>query len=139
MRLDGHDAAAIAEAVAQIAAGELVAFPTETVYGLGARADSDEAVAKIFALKGRPSGHPLIVHVADRAGAERFAAVMPSVAARLVKAFWPGPLTVIVERRPGIAEAAAAGQGTIGLRCPAHPVAHPLPAQAAPARGPRIR
>jgi L-threonylcarbamoyladenylate synthase len=138
MRLDGHDAAAIAEAVAQIAAGELVAFPTETVYGLGARADSDEAVAKIFAVKGRPSGHPLIVHVADRAGAERFAAAMPSVAARLVEAFWPGPLTVIVERRPGIAEAAAAGQGTIGLRCPAHPVAHALLAKAAEAGVPGI-
>jgi len=126
MRLDGLDAGAIDQAATLIAAGELVAFPTETVYGLGARADSDEAVAKIFALKGRPSGHPLIVHVADRAGAEHFAATIPPVAARLVDAFWPGPLTVIVARRPGVADAAAAGQGTIGLRCPAHPVAHAL-------------
>jgi len=138
MRLDGHDAAAINEAVALIAAGELVAFPTETVYGLGARADSDEAVAKIFALKGRPTGHPLIVHVADRAGAERFTAALAPVAARLVDAFWPGPLTVIVARRAGVADAAAAGQATIGLRCPAHPVAHALLAKAAEAGVPGI-
>ena len=133
MRLDGLDAAAVDQAATLIAAGELVAFPTETVYGLGARADSDEAVAKIFALKGRPTGHPLIVHVADRAGAERFATTLPPVATRLVEAFWPGPLTVIVARRPGVADAAAAGQGTIGLRCPAHPVAHALLARAAEA------
>ena len=138
MRLDGLDAAAIDQAAALIAAGELVAFPTETVYGLGARADSDDAVAKIFALKGRPTGHPLIVHVADRAGADRFAATIPPVATRLVEAFWPGPLTVIVARRPGVAEAAAAGQGTIGLRCPAHPVAHALLAKAAEAGVPGI-
>ena len=80
MRLDGLDAAAVDRAAALVAAGELVAFPTETVYGLGARADSDDAVAKIFALKGRPTGHPLIVHVADRAGAERFATTLPPVA-----------------------------------------------------------
>jgi len=130
MRLDGLDAAAIDQAATLIAAAELVAFPTETVYGLGARADRDEAVAKIFALKGRPSGHPLIVHVADRAAAEPFAASIPPVAGRLVEAFWPGPLTVIVARRPGVADAAAAGHGTIGLRCPAHPVAHALLAKA---------
>jgi len=138
MRLDGLDAAAVDRAAALIAAGDLVAFPTETVYGLGARADSDEAVAKIFALKGRPTGHPLIVHVADRAGAERFAATIPPVGTRLVEAFWPGPLTVIVARRPGVADAAAAGQGTIGLRCPAHPVAHALLARAADAGVPGI-
>jgi L-threonylcarbamoyladenylate synthase len=131
MRLDGLDAAAIDSAAALIAAGELVAFPTETVYGLGARADSDEAVARIFALKGRPAAHPLIVHVADRAGADRFAAELPTVAERLVDAFWPGPLTVIVARRPGVGDAAAAGQATIGLRCPAHPVAHALLVKAA--------
>ena len=78
MRLDGLDAAAIDQAAALIAAGELVAFPTETVYGLGARADDDAAVAKIFAAEGPAAGHPLIVHVADRAGAERFAAAMPA-------------------------------------------------------------
>src|ERR671913_1510477 len=126
MRLDGLDPAAIDQAAALVVAGELVAFPTETVYGLGARADSDDAVAKIFALKRRPTGHPLIVHVADRAGADVFASGIPAVAERLIEAFWPGPLTVIVARRPGVADAAAAGQVTIGLRCPAHPVAHAL-------------
>jgi L-threonylcarbamoyladenylate synthase len=124
--LDGLDAAAIDRAAGLIASGELVAFPTETVYGLGARADHDSAVARIFALKGRPPAHPLIVHVADRAGAEPFIATMPAVAARLVDAFWPGPLTVIVARASGVADAAAAGQATIGLRCPAHPIAHAL-------------
>lgn len=126
MVLDGLDVASIERATAMLAAGELVAFPTETVYGLGARADDDRAVAAIFALKGRPAAHPLIVHIADRADADRFAATFPPVAHKLVEAFWPGPLTVIVERRPGIAEAAAGGQATIGLRCPAHAVAHAL-------------
>ena len=125
MRVDGRDAAAVAEAAGLLAAGELVAFPTETVYGLGARADDDAAVAKIFALKGRPSGHPLIVHVASRDEASRFATFSP-LAERIVDAFWPGPVTVIVRRSPGVADAAAAGQATIGLRCPAHPVAHAL-------------
>ena len=125
MRVDGRDAAAVAQAAGLLAAGELVAFPTETVYGLGARADDDAAVAKIFALKGRPSGHPLIVHVASRDEASRFATFSP-LAERIVDAFWPGPVTVIVRRSPGVAEAAAAGQATIGLRCPAHPVAHAL-------------
>ena len=129
MLLDGTDPATIARAADAIAAGELVAFPTETVYGLGARADDDAAVAKIFALKGRPQDHPLIVHVADRAQADRFAAALPSVAERLIDAFWPGPLTVIVLRAAGIADAAAARQATIGLRCPAHPIAHALLAQ----------
>jgi L-threonylcarbamoyladenylate synthase len=97
-----------------------------SVYGLGARADQANAVAGIFAAKGRPSDHPLIVHVADVAGAEAFAADLPPVARRLMQAFWPGPLTVIVPRRPGVAAAAAGGQDTIGLRCPDHPVAQAL-------------
>ena len=126
MRRDGLDAKAIDEAVSRLVAGELVAFPTETVYGLGARADDDAAVAKVFALKGRPAGHPLIVHVVDRAAAASFVATMPASAERLVEAFWPGPLTVIVPRAADRAGAAAAGQPTIGLRCPAHPVAHAL-------------
>ena len=125
MLLDGRDAASIAEAARLLAAGEPVAFPTETVYGLGARADDDAAVVKIFALKGRPAGHPLIVHVADRAEAAHFGIVSP-LAERLIDAFWPGPVTVIVRRQPGMAEAAAAGQPTVGLRCPADPVAHAL-------------
>ncbi|MDB5818530.1 MAG: Sua5/YciO/YrdC/YwlC family protein [Rhizobacter sp.] len=120
----------IAEAARALARGELVAFPTETVYGLGARADDDLAVARIFAAKGRPSDHPLIVHVVDLAGAEAFADRLPPVARRLMAAFWPGPLTVIVPRRPGMGAASAGGQDSIGLRCPSHPVAQALLAAA---------
>jgi L-threonylcarbamoyladenylate synthase len=126
VRLDGNDPAAIERAAALLAAGELVAFPTETVYGLGARADDDAAVSKIFAAKGRPADHPLIVHVAQASDADGFVARMPKVAQRLIDAFWPGPLTVIVPRAALVARAAAAGQDNIGLRCPAHPVAHKL-------------
>jgi L-threonylcarbamoyladenylate synthase len=128
--LSGHDPQAIERAAEALAAGELVAFPTETVYGLGARADDDRAVAAIFALKGRPSDHPLIVHVAEAADATAFAADLPALAQRLIEAFWPGPLTVIVPRAAGAAQAAAGGQSTIGLRCPAHPVARALLAAA---------
>ena len=130
MVLDGLDAAAVARAASQLAAGELVAFPTETVYGLGARADDDAAVARIFARKGRPVGHPLIVHVAQPADAAPFADPMPPLAARLIEALWPGPLTVIVPRKLDMAGAAAAHLPTIALRCPAHAVAHALLAAA---------
>ena len=126
MLRDGNDPAAIRDAADRLAAGDLVAFPTETVYGLGARADHDDAVAQVFALKGRPTGHPLIVHVADRDGVPAFAATVTPVAERLFDAFWPGPLTVIVARKSGVAGAAAGGHATIGLRCPAHSVAHAL-------------
>jgi L-threonylcarbamoyladenylate synthase len=124
--LDGHDPAVIAEAAAALAAGELVAFPTETVYGLGARADDDRAVAHIYRAKGRPADHPLIVHVADAAAARVFCADWPELARRLTSAFWPGPLTVIVPRPSGVATACAGGQPTIALRCPDHPVAQAL-------------
>ncbi|MDQ3059192.1 MAG: L-threonylcarbamoyladenylate synthase [Pseudomonadota bacterium] len=123
MILPGTDPQAIAQAAARIRAGELVGFPTETVYGLGADASSDAAVAGIFAAKGRPSDHPLIVHVADAAQVSDYASSAPAFAERLIKAFWPGPLTVILPRREGVAAAAAGGQNSIGLRCPAHPVA----------------
>ena len=126
VRLDGSDPAAIERAADLLAAGELLAFPTETVYGLGARADDDDAVRKIFAAKGRPLDHPLIVHVADVADAALFTAGPNAVATRLMAACWPGPLTVIVARAPGVAGAAAGGHPTIGLRCPAHPVAQAL-------------
>lgn len=116
----------LSAAALRLAQGGLVAFPTETVYGLGARADQAEAVAQIFAAKGRPSDHPLIVHVVDAAAAEAFAAELPAVARRLMQAFWPGPLTVIVPRRADIGAAAAGGQDSVGLRCPAHPVAQAL-------------
>ena len=126
MLLDGNDPAAIERAAALLADGELVAFATETVYGLGARADDDAAVAKIFAAKGRPSDHPLIVHVHDAADAERFAGELAPLARRLITAFWPGPLTIIVPRLADIGVAAAGGHATIGLRCPSHPVARAL-------------
>ncbi|MFZ2987305.1 L-threonylcarbamoyladenylate synthase [Ideonella sp.] len=121
--LDGAQPAAIAQAALCLSDGGLVGLPTETVYGLAARADQDTAVAAIFAAKGRPADHPLIVHVADEAAAQTFAAQWPVSAQRLAAAFWPGPVTVIVPRRPGLAASAAGGQDSIGLRCPAHPVA----------------
>jgi L-threonylcarbamoyladenylate synthase len=123
---DGNDTAAIQRAAAELAAGALVAFPTETVYGLGARADDDAAVGRIFAAKGRPADHPLIVHVGDVAGARAFASEWPDSARKLADAFWPGPLTVIVPRRSGMGTASAAGQTSIGLRCPSHPVTRAL-------------
>jgi len=130
MILDGQSPDALDEAVRVLRAGGLVAFPTETVYGLGADATSDAAVAGIFNAKGRPADHPLIVHVAaGPKGTEalsRFAQPLPPFAQRLVQAFWPGPLTLIVTRQPGVAAAAAGGQDTIGLRCPSHPVAQAL-------------
>lgn len=128
--LPGNDPAAIQAAARRLADGELLGLPTETVYGLAARADRDDAVAKIFAAKGRPADHPLIVHVLDAAGAEPFADHLPDTARRLMDAFWPGPLTVIVPRAPGMAEAAAGGQATVALRSPAHPVARAVLAAA---------
>jgi len=130
MILDGHSREAIEAAATRLRAGQLVAFPTETVYGLGADAANDAAVAGIFAAKGRPSDHPLIVHVCAGAKGDealsRFALPLPEFAMKLVQAFWPGPLTLIAPRQPGVAAAAAGGQDTIGLRCPSHPVAQAL-------------
>jgi L-threonylcarbamoyladenylate synthase len=124
--LDAHQSGAVSNAAKRLAVGELVAFPTETVYGLGARADDDAAVARIYAAKGRPAGHPLIVHLADASGAEHFAAQLGDAAQALMARFWPGPLTLIVPRRQGRGDAAAARQPGIGLRVPAHPVATAL-------------
>lgn len=134
MILDGNDPAAIAAAARALRSGALVGLPTETVYGLAANAGSDAAVAQIFAAKGRPSDHPLIVHVADASGIAHFARDVPAFAQKLVDAFWPGPLTLILPRLPGMATGATGGQDSVGLRCPAHPVAHALlVAAAAPA------
>ena len=124
--MQGDSPPALAAAAQALADGALVAFPTETVYGLGARADSDAAVARIFVAKGRPADHPLIVHVADAAAAHAFVSDVSPVAQRLMAAFWPGPLTLILPRRGGVAAAAAGGQASIGLRLPAHPVARAL-------------
>lgn len=126
----GNDPAAVQAAARRLADGDLLGLPTETVYGLAARADQDDAVAKIFAAKGRPSDHPLIVHVLDALGAEPFADHLPATARRLMEAFWPGPLTVIVPRQPGVATGAAGGQATVALRAPAHPVARAVLAAA---------
>ena len=101
-------------------------LPTETVYGLAADAASADAVAKIFTAKGRPSNHPLIVHVADAAGVDHFAVDVPTFARQLMQAFWPGPLTLILPRRPGVGAETAGGQDSIGVRCPSHPVAQTL-------------
>ena len=121
--LDGRDPAAVQAAARRLAEGGLVGLPTETVYGLGARADDDAAVAAIFAAKGRPKDHPLIVHLADASAAPAFAASMSPAAQALAARFWPGPLTLIVPRREGQGAAAAGGQASIGLRVPSHPVA----------------
>ncbi|CAG0930841.1 MAG: threonylcarbamoyl-AMP synthase [Rhodocyclaceae bacterium] len=113
----------IERAVALLRRGELVAFPTETVYGLGADAASAAAVAKIFAAKGRPADHPLIVHLPSAAHLAHWAREVPVEAERLAAAFWPGPLTLILKRQPQVPDAVTGGQDTVGLRVPNHPLA----------------
>jgi L-threonylcarbamoyladenylate synthase len=116
----------IEDAVRLLNAGELVAFPTETVYGLGADATNPLAVARIFAAKGRPASHPLIVHVSSLSAAREWASDMPVAAARLAEAFWPGPLTIVVPKAGQVSTAVTGGQSSVGLRAPAHPVARAL-------------
>lgn len=120
------DPAQIEEAARLLNAGELVAFPTETVYGLGADAANPAAVARIFAAKGRPHSHPLIVHVSNFAAAREWAGDVPEAAARLADAFWPGPLTIVLPRAARVPDAVTGGQSSIALRAPAHPVARAL-------------
>ena len=127
-----HD---FAQAVALLQAGELVAFPTETVYGLGADAANPAAVARIFAAKGRPANHPLIVHLAGDAYLERWARDIPESAWELAEAFWPGPLTLILKRASAVPYAVTGGQETVGVRVPAHPLALELLRQYARAGG----
>ncbi|MFZ1244693.1 MAG: L-threonylcarbamoyladenylate synthase, partial [Azonexus sp.] len=110
-------------AVALLRAGELVAFPTETVYGLGADAANPVAVAKIFAAKGRPADHPLIVHIAGHDAVDHWAEQVPDVAWELMETFWPGPLTLILKKQAWVPDAVTGGQNTVGLRVPGHPVA----------------
>ncbi len=107
-------------------AGGLVAFPTETVYGLGADAANADALRRLFAAKGRPADHPVIVHLADAAQLSEWVRTIPEAAAKLVAAFWPGPLTLIVPRAAGVLDAVTGGQETVGVRVPRHPVAHAL-------------
>lgn len=113
----------IKQAAQRLLQGSLVAFPTETVYGLGADAENPQAIAAIYQAKGRPSDHPVIVHVAPQANLSYWAASVPPEAEMLVKAFWPGPLTLILPRAAHIPDAVSGGQDSIGLRCPSHPVA----------------
>lgn len=131
--LNANDTTAIGLAAQRLAAGSLVGLPTETVYGLAADADNATAVHRIFEAKGRPADHPLIVHLAPgagpygwRPGVDHYAREVPGFAAALMTAFWPGPLTLILPRRHGVAAVAAGGQDSVGLRCPAHPVAQAL-------------
>lgn len=113
-------------AAQRLLAGGLVAFPTETVYGLGADAENPAAIARIYQAKGRPSNHPVIVHIAPDADLGYWAQNVPAAARALTRAFWPGPLTLILPRAPGIPDAVSGGQDSIGLRCPSHPVAQAL-------------
>ncbi|HXA47117.1 MAG TPA: L-threonylcarbamoyladenylate synthase [Burkholderiaceae bacterium] len=117
---------AIEAAARLLEAGGLVAFPTETVYGLGADAENPQAVASIYAAKGRPSNHPVIVHLAPGADLTYWARDIPAQAQLLIDAFWPGPLTLILKRAAHIPSAVSGGQDSIGLRCPSHPVAQAL-------------
>ena len=126
MVLDGQSSQFIALAAQALHRGDLIGLPTETVYGLAADACNVQAVAKIFSIKGRPSDHPLIVHVTDKEGAERFARDIPDFAERLMDAFWPGPLTLILPRIADVAITAAGGQNSVGIRCPSHPIARQI-------------
>jgi L-threonylcarbamoyladenylate synthase len=118
-----HDIDLAAE---RLVAGELVAFPTETVYGLGADAEQAQAVAKIYRAKGRPSNHPVIVHIAPEGDLAYWVKAIPDEARLLIQVFWPGPLTLILKRAAHIDDAVSGGQDSIGIRCPSHPVAQAL-------------
>lgn len=120
------DPARIEEATRLLNVGELVAFPTETVYGLGADASNPAAVARIFAAKGRPRSHPVIVHVSSFDAAREWAGSVPDAALRLAEAFWPGPLTIVLPRSSRVPDAVTGGQPSVALRAPAHPVARAL-------------
>ena len=116
----------IARAVTVLRGGGLVAFPTETVYGLGALALDAAAVGRIFAAKGRPANNPVIVHIADLKQIEQVAAEWPDAAGRLARRFWPGPLTLVVPRNADVPDETTAGGPTVAVRMPAHPVAPAL-------------
>ena len=117
---------AIDAAVQALRRGEVIGLPTETVYGLAADASNASAVRRIFAIKGRPADHPLIVHIADADELPRWAVDIPPPARRLADAFWPGPLTLILRKQAAVPEVVTGGQDTVGLRCPAHPLAGEL-------------
>ena len=125
-RIEAATSAAIARAVEQLRAGELVGFPTETVYGLGADANNGAAVRRIFAAKGRPTDHPLIVHLPDASHVPRWAREFPAGAHALAEAFWPGPLTLVLPRTSRALDVVTGGEDSVGLRVSSHPVAHDL-------------
>ena len=118
--------ATIEQAACLLREGRLIAFPTETVYGLGADAANADAVRRIFAAKGRPADHPVIIHIARERDLERWARAIPAGARQLAAAFWPGPLTLILPRAAGVLDQVTGGQDSVGLRVPAHPVAQAL-------------
>jgi L-threonylcarbamoyladenylate synthase len=120
------DSALLAAAVAALSRGALVVFPTETVYGLGADASDERAVLRIYALKGRPATHPVIVHLAAGASLAPWAAQVNEAARALAAAFWPGPLTLVLPRARGVLDQVTGGQDTVALRVPAHPLAQRL-------------
>lgn len=124
--LDGFDVTAIERAASELMGGGVVAFPTETVYGLGADVYNPHAVAKIFEVKSRPRFDPLIVHVADRNSVDDLVQQVPTQAAELMDAFWPGPLTIIFEKKERVPRIVTAGLATVGIRMPSHPVAEAL-------------
>ena len=113
----------VARAADVLRRGGLVAFPTETVYGLGADASNDAAVEKIYRVKGRPADHPLIVHIGDAAQLDRWARNVPASARALAARFWPGPLTLVLKRSPDVHDRVTGGQDSVGLRVPGHPLA----------------
>ena len=114
------------KAVAILRRGGLVAFPTETVYGLGADAGNPAAIGKLYAAKGRPADHPVIVHLADMSQLALWTREITPVARTLARRFWPGPLTMILKRAPGVRDDVTGGQDTVGIRIPSHPIAHAL-------------
>jgi L-threonylcarbamoyladenylate synthase len=121
--LNGHHPHAIQTAAVLLRDGKVVAFPTETVYGLGADALNERAVAQVFAIKNRPQFDPLIVHLPEREAAAQYVTVIDSRAAVLMERFWPGPLTLVLKKRPLVPDLVTAGLDTVALRVPAHPVA----------------
>lgn len=121
-----NSARLVHDAAERLRLGDVVAFPTETVYGLGADARNDDAVRKVFALKGRPADHPLIVHVADMVAAKDWAAAIPDTARVLMARFWPGPLTLVLPARDEVSRVVTGGQDSVALRVPRHPLAKAL-------------
>ncbi len=124
--MNSVDSQRIRDAVDRLQAGDVLAFPTETVYGLGANARDDDAVSRVFSLKGRPANHPLIVHVANQEAAGQWASAIPASARVLMARFWPGPLTLVLPARDEVSRLVTGGQDSVALRVPRHPVAKAL-------------